>query len=374
MKRGYIKIIIFLVFLFTLLFLNSFISSTISKFIIVCIFALGIVLFKVLFGLEKDRHRFIKDICLDFFAVLLIYFIFYYLSGIFLGFVRTSNYLTKNGLLYFILPTLFMYPLREYLRYQILQKSEGNIIPLIISIIVFIFSDIGLSLGTSIFSSAYDVFIFIALYLLPSISSNIVCTYVAKRVGYKPNVLWLLIINLYYYFVPMIPNVGEYIDSLILLLLPLILLLKMMKLSEIIDDLPLDRKYRTANWILLLIVTLITGTLVYFNSGFFRYYVVSVGSGSMHPAIDKGDAVIIEKDVNINKYKINDVVAYKYGNRMIVHRLKKIVKDEDDYYLYTKGDNNPDIDNYPVKKDMVVGKVKIRIKYLGLPAVWLNNL
>ena len=72
--------------------------------------------------------------------------------------------------------------------------------------------------------------------------------------------------------------------------------------------------------------------------------------------------------------KVNDIVAYKYDSTIIVHRINKIEKDKKEYFYYTKGDANENLDAYPVKKDMIIGIVNIKIPYLGLPAVWLNNL
>ena len=45
-----------------------------------------------------------------------------------------------------------------------------------------------------------------------------------------------------------------------------------------------------------------------------------------------------------------------------------------DYYFYTKGDNNENKDNYIIYPDTILGDVKVKIPYIGLPTVWLNQL
>ena len=65
MKKGYIKLLIFELLILFVLMVNSFIVTFLSQ-LGTCIF-LGIILilFKYIFGLERDRHRYIKDIILD---------------------------------------------------------------------------------------------------------------------------------------------------------------------------------------------------------------------------------------------------------------------------------------------------------------------
>ena len=59
---------------------------------------------------------------------------------------------------------------------------------------------------------------------------------------------------------------------------------------------------------------------------------------------------------------------------MVVHRIVKIEKVNDVYYFYTKGDNNANEDNYAIKEEMVYGIVKVKIPFVGIPTVWLNEM
>ena len=135
------------------------------------------------------------------------------------------------------------------------------------------------------------------------------------------------------------------------------------------------RNYQKKRMIPLSLSILIVVILVYLTSGYFHFWTIAVASGSMEPKIKKGDVVIIEKiDKKYNKLKKGDILAFKYKNVIIVHRIIKIIKQQDEYYFYTKGDANSKEDNFMVEKQMIIGKVNHKIPYIGIPTVWLNEL
>ena len=94
----------------------------------------------------------------------------------------------------------------------------------------------------------------------------------------------------------------------------------------------------------------------------------------METSICKGDVVIIKKINDVEKLKINDVIAYRYNKIIIVHRLVKKIIVNNEPIFYTKGDANNDIDNYKITKDMIIGVVNIKVPYIGYPTVWLNEI
>lgn len=375
MKRGYKKLLIFQLIMFFILILNSFIHNILGNYITIVFLILTIIIFKLFFGVEKDRHRFTKDIIFDVIIFLLIFFLIYYLSGLIIGFARTDNYYTLNGIKTFIIPIIITIILKEFLRYQVIMKSEGNKILMILSCILFIFLDVTNPIFYNGFSSKYDTFIFFALTLLPAISTNIVCSYLTFKVGYKPNILYLLVMNLYQYLLPLVPNPNEYIASIIRFLLPILLGYKLSGFFNLTADQEIDRNYnKTSAWSLI-VPTILVAVLVYFTSGYFHYYAVAIASGSMEKAISKGDIVVIEKiDKQYDKLEKGQVIAYTYHGVLVVHRIVNIIEDKGEYYVYTKGDANAKEDNYVVEQDTIMGTVEFVIPYLGLPTVWLNEM
>jgi len=374
MKRGYKKLLVFEIIFFIVILLNSFIINILNDYTLVITLILVTILFKKIFGFEKDKHRYTEDIIFDIIIFLLMFFISFYLFGIIIGFAKTGNYYNLKGIISFIIPITLTIIIKEYLRYQMIMKSEGCKILTITTCILFIFLDITNALYYGNFSTKYDSFIFIALTLMPSISSNIVCMYLSYRVGYKPNIVYLLVINLYQYLIPIIPNPNEYIYAIIKFLLPIILGYKLsLSFNKVMDE-DIRREYKKNKSIALILPTFLVIIIIYFTSGYFRYYTVAIASGSMTPKIYKGDVVIIDKKFNRDDLEIGQVIAYEYNQIVVVHRLVNIEKVGDKYYYYTKGDANGNIDNYIVYEDTILGIVNHKIPYVGFPTVWLNEL
>ncbi len=375
MKRSYRNLIIFDSILIILLILNSFILNILGNYYYMDIFLLLLlIIFRFVFGFEKDRHRYIKDIFVNMLIILLLSFIIYYIFGIFIGFYRPTNYLTLYGFRTFIIPFTLMIIMREFLRSQMLYKTEKSKILTIMTFVIFVLIELSPRFVAKSINGAYGTFMFAALTVLPVISNNIVCTYIAKKVGYKPNIFWLLVANLYTVFLPFAPNDGMYIQALIRFLYPYILMYNtysFYKKRE--NDVPISYVKKRI-YIEIPVLAIIVFGLAYFVSGLFRYYAIAVATGSMYPNIKVGDVVIIDQHRDYKDYEVGNVIAYKYNNVVVVHRLVDIVVVDKDYYFYTKGDNNETKDNYIIYPKTILGDVKFRIPYIGLPTVWLNKV
>ena len=366
MKRGYKRLLIFEIILFITLLLNSFVSSILTDYKLVLYLATVLVIFKIFFGFEKDRHRYTKDA---------IYFILFYLLGIIVSFARVSNYYTLRGIILFILPLIITIVLKEYLRYMMLSKAEGSKLLTITTVILFIMLDLTTVLYYTDFKSNYQIFLFVALDFLPAISLNASLSYVSLKVGYKPTILYQLVTNLYKYLLPIIPNPDKYVASVIFLLVPALFCYRIWKRFEKEKDKDIDRDYYKQKTISLVFPAILVVGLVYITSGYFHFYAVAIASGSMTPNIYKGDVVIIEKtDGNFENVQEGQVIAYKYDGIIVVHRLVKKIKSGEEYYFYSKGDANNDIDGYKITEDMMIGVVRLKAPFIGLPTVWLNEL
>lgn len=374
MKKGYKKLLIFQLILLVIFIFNSFVSSILTKYNQIIFLIIILIFFKFLFGFEKDRHRYIKDLILETIIFLLTYFIIFYLLGIIIGFAKTTNYYTLSGFIDFIIPLVLSIILKEYLRYMMLTKSEYCKLLNVTTVILFIIFDVSNAIFYNSFSNNYDSFMFISLTLLPAIGNNIVCSYISRSSGYKPVILYLLCINLYQYLLPIIPNPNEYLLSIINLLVPFSYGFSIYRFYSRVKDEDILRDYNKKKINSLIPALIISIIAVYFTSGYFKYYMVAIASGSMTPNINKGDVVIIEKTNNYDEIEVGQVMAYKYNNVIVVHRVIKKINDNGSYYFYTKGDNNQDEDNYPIKEDMVIGVVDVKIPYIGIPTVWLNSL
>lgn len=95
----------------------------------------------------------------------------------------------------------------------------------------------------------------------------------------------------------------------------------------------------------------------------------------MFPFFSRGDAVLIEKisENEFDSLKVDEVLAFKYNNKILVHRIISINENNGIYLIKTKGDNNISIDAWTVNNDMIYGKVISTIKYIGIPSVELSE-
>ena len=102
------------------------------------------------------------------------------------------------------------------------------------------------------------------------------------------------------------------------------------------------------------------------------FYVVS--SGSMIPALEIYDVIVVEGNTSFQDIKKSDIIVffspakYELGEeRVIVHRVDSIMS-EDPKIIQTKGDNNPrsmkNID-YPITEEIYLGKVEYIIPQVG---------
>lgn len=374
MKKSYKRLIIFQSLMLLILILNSFISNILSEYNVVFMLVIMLICFKIFLGFEKNNHRYIKDVLFEIVVFLIVFFILYYLFGIFIGFAKTENYYNFNGLKTFIIPTILTIVLKEILRYMMLKKSEESKILLIITCILFIFLDISNPIYFNNFSTNYDSFIFVSLTLLPAISVNIMCSYLSLKSGYKPAILYLLVMGLYQYLLPIVPNPSEYLSSIIQLVVPAVLCYRLYTFFKKRKDEYKEREYNKKSYFMLLIPIVVIIVSVYFTSGYFHYYAVAIATGSMDPQIKKGDVVVIEKTSAYDTLKEGQIIAFEYNNVLIVHRIIRIIEKNNSYYFYTKGDANNGEDGYPVTEDMILGKVNVKIPFIGLPTVWLKEL
>ncbi|MDD5827163.1 MAG: signal peptidase I [Bacilli bacterium] len=372
MKKSYIKLIIFS-FTFILFFLlNSlkfqFLNQTTLNIILILL--LGLTYF--LFGFEKNRKRYWKDIVLEIIIILISFFLLYYLSGILIGFAKTKNYLTITSFKKFIFPIFSYIILKEYLRYQLVMKAseEKKLIYLICIFFIVLENTVPFSIHPLSFNQ--EMFLFLALTFIPSITENILCTYLSLNFGYMPGIIYLWITKLYFYILPLIPNPNEYIYSMIFFLLPVFILFKIKKWQQKDRTNPIEREQQNKSGLIYYLPALIiTIVLVYFVSGYFKYYAIAIASNSMSPCFYKGDVVIIDqKYQNLNQ---GDIIAFKYEGTVIVHRIHQMIKTKNEYFIYTKGDANRNPDNYKITKDMILGVVKCKIPYIGKPTVLLNE-
>lgn len=101
------------------------------------------------------------------------------------------------------------------------------------------------------------------------------------------------------------------------------------------------------------------------NKSLFGFRIYRVISGSMQPALQIGDVIIIKK---ANNYAEKDIITYDNGLTTITHRIKSINGDE----IITEGDAN-DAPDKPITKDRILGKYFFRILTFSVFSIMLTG-
>ena len=101
------------------------------------------------------------------------------------------------------------------------------------------------------------------------------------------------------------------------------------------------------------------------NKSLFGFRIYRVISGSMQPALQIGDVIIVKKS---NNYYERDIITYSNGLTTITHRIIAINNDE----VITKGDAN-EVDDKPINKEQIVGKFFFRISNFSLFSIILSK-
>ena len=97
----------------------------------------------------------------------------------------------------------------------------------------------------------------------------------------------------------------------------------------------------------------------------------------MEPTIKVGDVIYVDKSYHskIDRIKEQDIIVFKINGNIYCHRVIKINQNNGNILLVTKGDREGQaIDTWTVTKNELIGRVDFRLKYIGLPSVWLKNL
>lgn len=78
-------------------------------------------------------------------------------------------------------------------------------------------------------------------------------------------------------------------------------------------------------------------------------------TNSMDPLLDAGANGIEIKPQSPNDIHVGDVISYKSGNGVVIHRVIEIGSDEEGIFYVVKGDNNPIPDKEKVRFEDVQG-------------------
>ena len=357
-------------------FLLSFVFKNINQYWITGILLLLIFLTALLLGFDRSKKRFEKDIILILLISCITYYVILYLSGLFFGFNYNVYNLNLISIIKNILPTIFMIILCEVCRFMINTKIKENRFLLCLSFVFFFLVDTSIVFSKIHFHDLATYIDSISLYIIPSISKNVLLTYLTTKSSYKTQITYRLIKEIPIFLVPIVPNLGNYLQAICELSIPVIVLIL---INNFYKKLPINQeniKSRKSHKLLYVCTLLVLGVVISLTSGLFSHQAIVIASGSMQPHLDRGDVVIVKKLKEEEKRDLNigDILVFKREDKIIVHRIYKKYDSGNEVFFETKGDHNDNPDGYLIEVSDIVGTTHIKIKYIGLPTVYLYDL
>lgn len=348
----------------------KFLNSLTAAFIII-ILALSISLLGFKRNVNTNLKKSILSVTIVF---VLAYFAITYGIGFAIGYNKNAYSMELSSLIGNIISPIITIICIELIRYIYIENnkfSKQSIGFIIFSIIIF---EICINTRLKDFDNIEFLFVSATTIILPIISKNLVLSYLTYNVGYRPALLYRLIMDISVFVLPVVPAFGDYLNSVVGILSPALLYIYVSRIiEEYYNGFEYNFSINKFHWtdipymaFLLMLIALISGK--------FQYTIMGVGSDSMHPYIDRGDAVLLNSSVNKNKLKTGDVIAFENDNKVVIHRLFEIKEEKDKTYYITKGDANNTTDDIKITNSDIIGVVKFRIKYLAYPTVYLNDL
>lgn len=372
MKKSLKQLLTIQIFMLLVIITGFFYGSIFENNLEVLFLLVSFIALYSVFKIDLKNDYKYKQILKIVITCLLFYFVFIYVAGLFTGFAKTIYIFNFNNFIYNIIPTIIYIILMECIRTIYINKSNNNKIIIILSCIIFILYDSFSKYYLYDFKVSDELYEYIGLIVLTSIARNIFLTILCSKSNVINCVIYRIITEIYIFLVPIVPNFGPYINSVLEIALPLIIGLILIRPPIRILASPKKSKYSRT---LSVVITAILLLIVLLNSGFIKYQMFVIGSNSMNTYIYRGDVIIARRTNNkeIKNIKKGEILVFRYNNKIISHRVYKIIKRDNKLYFKTKGDNNDQVDDNIVKEKDIIGTVSFRIKYIGLPSIWLRE-
>ena len=374
MKHSLKLILTEVIIIFTSLF--SLIVLKINYNLYLFLLALTSIGLYFLYKPQKRKERFTNEILVILIVSVLLYYSITFLVGLFWGVYYTPYSKSLLGIIRNIILGLILIVSIENIRNVFVRNYAYHKVILLLVPIVCLCLELPSLVSFYTSKSTADWLNISLNVFLPCLTKNLLLTYINYKSTVKLSALYQLLMIMPTYIIPILPNLGEFFYIVVNIMFPVVIGLVIYKIINI-SDFSIDNsrslnfskvgsKAITAALILFIVIVL------YLTSNMFRFTALAIGSNSMKGAINKGDIVIIDK--RSKKIQNSDVIAFKMDGVTIVHRIIEVNDKLDSQKYQTKGDANDSADNWKVSDQDLVGKVVLRIRWLGLPTVALSEL
>jgi signal peptidase len=211
---------------------------------------------------------------------------------------------------------------------------------------------------------------FINSTLLPSLAENLLATFLALLAGPIPALLYRGILQAFWWFSPVLPDLPWMFKGLIGTALPIVGLVLINSLYSPQTGPKKGKRAQSGSVTGWIITTVAAVAIIWFAVGLFPIRPALVGSGSMEPKMYPGDVVIIAK-VPADSIETGDVIQFRVPEEVtVMHRVIEIQETEAGSKVFiTKGDANDKPDSEPVIPENVVGKAVMTVPKVGWASI-----
>lgn len=368
MKKYFVYILELLLFVSAIIFSIFYKNDFLLKISIIVI----TIVYLLEYGFHKDNSYLKPLVTRIVISCLLSFLIIIYSIGLFTGFNNTVLKFNFNYLFSVVFLGLVTTILLELMRYVICKNSTVSKKPIVLFTIIMMVLNIITEINGYNLSETEGVFVFISVVVLPVISRELLCSYLAYKVSYLPALIFKLVITLYEFVMPIIPDLGYYLYASFNIFLVFFIYFISSKSIDYAEKAKVyvNKSTRRVIYIPILVFLLLIVLLI---SGLLKYKMIAIGSDSMVPAYGRGDAVIYVK-ADAEDVKKDDIVVFVKEDIIVTHRAVGVTKNGNEILIRTKGDANNAPDNFTLKGSDVLGIVEYRVKYIGYPTVWINEL
>lgn len=375
MRKQFKKVLIIELFLIILALFHFFVLKSSNEIVLIVEFAILTLLLNKFYKITKRNEVEKKNLLLLIIITTIFYYVITYFAGFFIGFIYSSYSRNLLGILRNIVVATMIIYLIESMRETIVKNAKYDKILFVLAISAFTSLEVITKISLGNIHSKANLLQFIMVILIPTFSKNIFLTFSTHYTDKTNSIIYSLIMSLPTYVLPVFPDLGDYINTIILTCLPIVTLIMAMKMffpnkNKITNSRWLT-KYKKLQDIITILLFVILGITIYLVGNFGRYTILAIGSGSMSKTINKGDSVIIDK--RKKEYKKNDIIAFQKDGKMVVHRIVKVIKDKKGIHYQTKGDANNDVDAWIVEPTNIFGEEKFRLMFIGWPTVALSE-
>lgn len=319
---------------------------------------------------DKAKGKYDRRITKLMIFIALFYLSAIYVLGIYVGFYTATIRFSKWGIINYIIPYILLIIATENIRKTILLKEQkkSNYIMIIICVILDI------ALTTNIYSviTLLDYFVLIGFVIFSAVANNLLYNYIIINFrNSRAIIAYRIITTIYVYIIPIIPNIHILFESIIRMIVPTIIYIVLSVMYAKTKKEIIIKKKSGEVMITSLFIVFAIGVIMLVSCKF-KYGALVIGSGSMTGTINKGDVIIYETlDESI---EVGDIIVFYQDDVRIIHRVINKQDSGAGMKYYTKGDANQNEDEGYVEESDIVGKVKLRLPYLGQLTVLLNSL